>query len=74
MTDLADAPWIREAETYGPDCAEDIKYSCPVCGADEPEDFFFDLQDNIIGCSCCCRHRDAYEYMAQKLADERYAG
>jgi hypothetical protein len=71
--DLPDAPWIREAETYGPPMEEEISYSCPVCGADEPEDFVFDRSGDIVGCNCCCHFRDAYEYMAQKRADERYA-
>lgn len=71
--DLPDAPWIRDAELYGPDDAEEISYSCPVCGADEPEDFVFDRDGEIIGCNCCCHFRDAYEYMSQKRADERFA-
>ena len=71
--DLPDAPWIRDAEINGYPEAEDIKYSCPVCGADEPEDFIIDDSGDIIGCDCCCKRRNAYEYMAQKLADERYA-
>ena len=71
MTDLPDAPWIREAETWGPDCAEEIHYSCPVCGADEPEDFFFDSSGEICGCDRCLKRRDAYEYMAERLAEER---
>ena len=74
MIDINDAPWIREAETYGPDCAEEIEYSCPVCGAEEPEDFVFDCAGEIIGCNCCCHFGDAYAYMAQRKADERYAG
>lgn len=72
MIDINDAPWIREAETYGPDCAEEIEYSCPVCGADEPEDFVFDCAGEIIGCNCCVHRRDAYKYMAEKLAEERF--
>lgn len=71
MMEVADAPWIREAETYGLPEAEEIQYSCPVCGAEEPEDFLFDKDGEVIGCSCCCHFRDAYEYMAQKLADEK---
>lgn len=77
MINLPDAPWIRDAERYGApyigqtEVAEDIEYSCPVCGADEPEDFAFDKDGDVIGCSCCCHFRDAYEYMAQKRADER---
>ena len=71
MTILPDAPWIREAETYGPGDYEEIHYTCPVCGEDEPEDFAFDRSGDIIGCNCCCHFGNAYEYMAQKLADSR---
>lgn len=70
--DIPDAPWIRDAELNGaPGYREDIKYFCPVCGADEPEDFVFDQGGDIIGCSCCTFHKDAYEYMAQKKGNER---
>ena len=72
MIDINDAPWIREAETYGPDSAEEIEYSCPVCGADEPEDFYFGRDGEVCGCDRCVRRRDAYEYMAEKRAEERY--
>lgn len=71
MTDLLDAPWIRQAEMFGPEEAEEINYSCPICGEEQPEDLCFNNYGEIIGCNCCCRFRDAYEYMAQKLADER---
>lgn len=71
--EVPDAPWIREAELYGPDDAEEIEYSCPVCGEDQPESFVFDRSGDIIGCNCCCHFKDAYEYSAQKRADERNA-
>lgn len=63
--DLPDAPWIREAEKYGPPMAEEISFRCPVCGADEPEDFVFDRDGDICGCSECTRRRDAYEYVIE---------
>ena len=74
--ELPDAPWIREAEIFGPPGDEEITYSCPVCGADEPEDFYFDRGGDICGCSECMKRKDAYEYMYDKLMDERrdYAG
>ena len=71
MTELPDAPWIREAEQFGPEEAEDIAYSCPVCGAEEPEDFLFDQFDQVIGCNCCCHFGDAYAWAAQQRADEQ---
>lgn len=60
--EVPDAPWIREAETYGlPDVGE-IEFSCPVCGSEQPEDFVFDRRGDIIGCSCCTHRKDAYEW------------
>lgn len=38
MTDLPDAPWIREAETFGLPEAENVY--CPICGEENPEYFF----------------------------------
>ena len=60
--EVPDAPWIREAEMYGPDDAEDIPVICPACGAREVEDFWFDVAGNICGCSECMRRKDAYQW------------
>ena len=72
MMDLPDAPWIRDAEVNGLPDAEEFEYSCPVCGADEPEDFYFGRDGEVCGCDLCVRRRDAYEYMAEKRAEERF--
>lgn len=69
--DLQDAPWIKQAELFGMPEPEEIDYSCPVCGEHQPESFAFDRSGDIVGCNCCCCFKDAYEYMAQKRADER---
>ena len=71
MTQLDDAPWVRMAELYGSDDAEEIEYSCPVCGESQPESFVFDRSGDIVGCNCCCHFKDAYEFMAEKRAEER---
>ena len=63
--DLPDAPWIREAETYGMPEPEDVNYYCPVCGAEQPEDFYFDRDGDICGCCDCMKRRDAYEYVIE---------
>lgn len=62
MTDLLDAPWVRQAETYGIPDGEDIPVTCPMCGAEEPEDFWFDRDDNLCGCSECMKRKDAYQW------------
>lgn len=75
--DVPDAPWVRMAETYGApyygstEPEEDIHFVCPVCGAEDPEDFVVDRDGDVIGCDCCCRRKDAYEFTLQKRADER---
>lgn len=63
--DIPDAPWIRDAEINGMPEAEEIHYSCPICGADEPEDFCFDRDGDICGCSECTRYKDAYAYVIE---------
>lgn len=65
--DLPDAPWIRSAELYGMPEAEEIKYRCPICGAEEPEDFYFDKSGDIIGCCECVERHDAYSWAADHL-------
>lgn len=71
MTQLADAPWIKQTELFGPDEEEEIEYSCPVCGESQPETFVFDRSGDIVGCNCCCHFKNAYEFMAQKRAEEK---
>ena len=60
MIDLPDAPWIRDAEINGMPEAETIY--CPVCGAEDPEDYFLDEYDQVIGCDCCIKRKDAYDW------------
>ena len=69
--EVPDAPWIRQAELYGPDAAEEIHYHCPCCGAEEPEDYYFDRNCEIVGCSECMKIGNAYAYEADKLEEER---
>lgn len=63
--EVPDAPWIREAEMYGPDDTEDILVICPSCGVRDPDDFYFDRCGNICGCSECMARRDAYEWTVE---------
>lgn len=62
MTELKDAPWIVEAETYGMPDAEDIPVICPMCGNSDTESFWFDINDDICGCDKCMKRKDAYEW------------
>lgn len=70
--DLQDAPWIKQAELFGMPEAEEIDYSCPICGEEKPEDFCFNNYGEIIGCNCCCHFRNAYEYTAEKLSEQNF--
>ena len=65
MTQLDDAPWIKQTELFGPDDEEDIPVVCPVCGEQEVEDFWIDINDNICGCSECMKRKDAYQWTVE---------
>ena len=66
---IPDAPWIREAEMYGMPDVEDC--CCPVCGAEDPEKFYYAREtDEVLGCSECIGESDPYEF----LADHREEG
>ena len=62
---IPDAPYIREAEMYGIPSPDPV--FCPVCGA-ECEDFYIQEGD-VIGCECCIRVRDAYDWMIEHTND-----
>lgn len=62
MTDIPDAPWIRDAEINGvPDSDPVI---CPVCD-EECEDIYLDRNGDVCGCEHCMRIRDAWEWMEE---------
>ena len=61
--DIPDAPWIREAEVYGMPEAETIY--CPICGAEDPEDLWTDSDGEVVGCECCLKRVDAYDFIAE---------
>lgn len=50
---IPDAPWIVEAETNGPPCAERVPI-CPVCGAREPDRLFLDRRSGEPWCCDVC--------------------
>ena len=59
--DVPDAPWIRDAEING--MPEGDTVYCPVCGAEDPEDFYTDVTGvDVIGCDCCMKRHDAHEW------------
>lgn len=69
MPDFPDAPWIREAETFGVDAVPDVY--CPVCNEENPEYFYTDQSGvDVVGCSCCLRRYDPWEWQAERRRTE----
>lgn len=64
MTQLPDAPWIREAERYGYPPNEPYPVECPLCGR-ECEEFYLDEDDSILGCPKCIKKVDAFDWVIQ---------
>ena len=58
MTQLADAPWIREAQLYG--MPEGRNVYCPCCHEENPEWFYTDCGD-VVGCSECIDWEDPFK-------------
>ncbi len=48
--EIADAPWIREAERFGGDDWPEPQ--CPIC-YDEPETAYYTADGDELGCDCC---------------------
>lgn len=71
MEQIADAPYIREAETYGPPEAETVY--CPVCG-EECLEIYADMNGDVFGCERCIMIQDANEWLEEKREAERPDG
>lgn len=66
MTQIPDAPWIREAEMNGAPSPEPVE--CPICGA-ECETIYRDRYGTVFGCDICIEEQDAGEWSEEeKLA------
>lgn len=61
MNQIPDAPWIREAETYGVPPYDEPDTRCPVCGQD-CETIYTDQAGNALGCDMCILRCDAAEW------------
>lgn len=68
LTNLPDAPWIRDAELNGP--PEPDPVYCPVCGEDCSE-IYFDKCGNVVGCDYCISRQDAGEWAAEEAEKAR---
>lgn len=67
MEQIPDAPYIREAETYGMPPYEMVE--CPCCG-EECETVYADQYGNVFACNKCLMEQDALEWQReQKEAD-----
>ena len=60
MTQIPDAPWIRDAEINGMPDGDDVY--CPVCGAENPETIYLQGGE-ILGCDECVKRVDGYDYL-----------
>lgn len=65
MEQIPDAPWIRDAEMYGPPGMQEEDIYCPVCNEENP-DWLFIVDGDCIGCECCVNKVDAYEWIMKK--------
>ena len=69
MQDLPDAPWIREAETYGMP-PYDPEPKCPICYS-ECETLFRQYngttrtKGDVLGCEHCVTTENAWDYRAE---------
>ena len=61
---IPDAPWIREMETFGEPAAETIY--CPMCHAEDPDEFTIDSNGDICGCDVCLKRVDAYKWVMDR--------
>lgn len=61
---IPDAPWIRDAENYGP--PEQPNVRCPICDR-EFETIYIDANGEVCGCDKCVRARDADEWFQEEL-------
>lgn len=68
LTNLPDAPWIRDAELNGP--PEPDPVYCPVCGEDCSE-IYFDKTGNVVGCDYCISKQDAGEWADEEAEKAR---
>lgn len=72
MIQLPDAPWIREAELFGPPEGDHVY--CPYCNEEDPEYFVLDSGGEVIGCSCCTSQADPFEpEYIEKYGKDPYA-
>ena len=52
MIEIPDAPWIREAETYGmPDY--DWTPVCPLCGTRDVREAYYTPDGVLVACDAC---------------------
>jgi len=63
MTQIPDAPWIREAEAWGmPPYDDDPDTSCPVCGRERCETIYTNKDGDAVGCDKCLTPWESAEW------------
>lgn len=66
MTQVPDAPWIRDTELYGE--PESKTPECPCCGR-ACETIYTDNNYDVVGCDICMHVLDAFEWMWDQEGD-----
>ena len=67
MEQIPDAPWVRDAEMYGPPYDEVI---CPCCG-EECETIYSDQNGTVFACDKCLEQQDAWDWKQEQIEAER---
>lgn len=67
LTNLPDAPWIRDAELNGIDAPDPVK--CPVCGGECERIYFYKGNRDALGCDICIDWMDSYDWQEQYGGD-----
>jgi hypothetical protein len=70
MEQIADAPWIREAEQYGMPPYEDPP-ECPICGSSRCHTIYKDRYDNVFACDQCLQEQDVWEWQDEQREASR---
>ncbi len=72
LEQIPDHPDIRMMEMYGTLNPEEADFTptCPICNQ-ECETLYADRSGEVIGCDMCIEHFDAYDYLWEKVEDER---
>lgn len=70
MTQIPDAPWIRNAADMSCPVPDKVPV-CPVCLSSEPERIYVSREGDALGCENCVDSMDAWDWMERQPEDSR---